>query len=567
MEKSRNYYLLFIISAVIIYFLIYIPAYYIPIHSDDYSYFLKGLSLQSHMQHYMNWSGRFITDYTSSILLNLFSKKTYMAINSFAFLLVLINISLISSLAIGEKLINKNSYLILWVAFFIYWLCNPNLGQTSFWLVGSANYLWTLMWGSCFLIYLFYLLEYNKLSYVISKKIKYLFLLSVLGFFAGLSNEATGISIVFLTFIIFVIYRKKIVLIGLTSVLTGYLLLLLAPGNYIRLRHDMFFYWNNISILNKITIHTFERLPYELSGFWFAFLIINILFLFILLYPDKSRFNPSRFQFVVIFFLCSIFSVIVFVVSPGVPPRALNTFNFFIALTVATLLNIILCTEIKRKKYLMSLLLFMCIPYFLVSWSRFTYAMKQTSIQAKIRETIIHKAVNLKEKEVKIPDWYFTKLVKSSDKFDLFRSGAMPGYYGIKNIIWKPSNFNYAIIKNRRPLVSNKKLSIGLIVNLYHVDNWFFDEPSLIFEFNKNQLLLAAKNASHLFFHVYLYGEGKFVNADMRIKDFTEIGDKCYFVIKMKDKKIKSIKSIEKINFGIYDAKSKQRYSSDKIVF
>ena len=62
MEKNRNYFLLFAISAVIIYALIYIPAYYIPIHSDDYSYFLQGLSFKAHFQHYMNWSGRFITD-------------------------------------------------------------------------------------------------------------------------------------------------------------------------------------------------------------------------------------------------------------------------------------------------------------------------------------------------------------------------------------------------------------------------------------------------------------------------------------------------------------------------
>ena len=85
--KNTNL-LLFIISSIVIYFLIYIPALNIPFHSDDYSYFLQGTSWEVRLKHYMVWSGRLITDFTSSYLLNLFTKPVYTAIISFVLLLI-----------------------------------------------------------------------------------------------------------------------------------------------------------------------------------------------------------------------------------------------------------------------------------------------------------------------------------------------------------------------------------------------------------------------------------------------------------------------------------------------
>ena len=79
---------LFLVNAVIIFALIYFVAYQVPFHSDDYSYFQQGLSLDAHIKHYVNWSGRFITDYTSAILLNVFKRPIYMAINSLALIVV-----------------------------------------------------------------------------------------------------------------------------------------------------------------------------------------------------------------------------------------------------------------------------------------------------------------------------------------------------------------------------------------------------------------------------------------------------------------------------------------------
>ena len=192
------------ISIFAIFALIYYPAFYIPFHSDDYSYFLKGTSFKAHLEHYLGWSGRFIADYISSVMLNYFSKPIYMAINSFALIIVIIALSFLPPIIMKQKLIDKNSWLMLWFLFITYWIANPNLGQTTFWLVGSANYLWTIMWASLYFLFLLYLLTQEK-----EIDFKKSILLILLGFFAGLSNEATSISSVLFTIILFFIYKRQ----------------------------------------------------------------------------------------------------------------------------------------------------------------------------------------------------------------------------------------------------------------------------------------------------------------------------------------------------------------------
>ena len=133
--------IVFCVNAAVIYALIYFVAYQVPIHSDDYSYYQLGLSLKSHIEHYLGWSGRFITDYISSLLLNLLTRPVYMAVNSFVLLTVMVLVSVLPSFVRNRgEIIHRGSSVILWLVFVLYWVANPDLGQTSFWVVGSANY-------------------------------------------------------------------------------------------------------------------------------------------------------------------------------------------------------------------------------------------------------------------------------------------------------------------------------------------------------------------------------------------------------------------------------------------
>ena len=542
MIQNKNF-IIYLISCVIIYALICYPAIFIPFHSDDYSYFLNGLSLETHINHYLNWSGRFITDYTSSIMLNLFNKSTYMAINSAVLLIVLINISLIPTIIAKDKFINSNTVFTLWGAFFMYWLCNPNLGQTTFWLVGSANYLWTLMWASLYMIYLLNLLQ-KDIKLNLPKTI----LLVFLGFFAGLSNEATGISVAFFTFILFFIYKnqRKTLIIAFIPVLVGFLFLYFSPGNFKRLNDEAFANWRNLPLSKKIISHLFGRLPKEVLGFWLAFASIIFSFFSLFVLKNEKKFDTKFFLFAFIFFILALFSVFVFVKSPVMPPRSLNTFNFFIVLCASFSLYAMLSLNDKKKILFASFLFLVFVLYFTLSWMRFTYAIKQTDIQAQIREKIIKNAKEKGENEAKIPDWYFTKLVKNRDQFDLYKCPYMPRYYDIEKITWLPAKFNYAIIKTQKPILS-ENLPNNLKLNLFYDNPYrlFSDNRILAFEFNKDIKEIAEQNGNLLLAHLFLNKNEEFITTD-----FMQIEEKFYYLVNLNDKKIENI---EKINLLFYN--------------
>ncbi|MBQ9291759.1 MAG: hypothetical protein IJ211_00660 [Campylobacter sp.] len=82
----------------------------------------------------------------------------------------------------------------------------------------------------------------------------------------------------------------------------------------------------------------------------------------------------------------AIFSFAVFVTFPAFPPRAQNTFNFFIILSASFCIYEVLSLQDKKKNLFIGFLFLVFVPYFALSWARFTYAVKQTSIQAEIRE-------------------------------------------------------------------------------------------------------------------------------------------------------------------------------------
>ena len=64
---SINYLTLSILIIFILFFLIEL---YTPFHSDDFFYGQMEYSFDKHFHHYMTWSGRVVSDYASTILLN-----------------------------------------------------------------------------------------------------------------------------------------------------------------------------------------------------------------------------------------------------------------------------------------------------------------------------------------------------------------------------------------------------------------------------------------------------------------------------------------------------------------
>ncbi|SUH18473.1 membrane protein [Salmonella enterica subsp. enterica] len=125
----------------------------------------------------MTWSGRIIADYTSALILYTRSQLVY---SISAAVSTLVFCYFIVKTPSGTLRWNKSDYLLFPLIFFTYWISNPNLGQTTFWIVGAANYLWTNLFVVVWLFF-FYTITIKN-SKAISPWV------ALLSFMAGCSN-------------------------------------------------------------------------------------------------------------------------------------------------------------------------------------------------------------------------------------------------------------------------------------------------------------------------------------------------------------------------------------------
>ena len=236
--------------------------------------------------------------------------------------------------------------------------------------------------------------------------------------------------------------------------------------------------------------------------------------LFIILsFSDKNKEkNIKSYIFICIFFILAIFSIFVFIKSPAMPPRSKNTCLFFLIICISFLTHTIVRAKESKSTLALIIIISSNLIYFISSYVFFTYAIKNTAIQAQIRDEIINKAKSNKEQSVKIPDWYFTKLLNNSDKFDMFRSDAMPRYYGVKNIEWTNALFEYSITKTQTPTVLNLALinDLKLDAIFYSNEHNIFDKNKLILQFNHSLLNYIKKMV--IIFYIYIFLQKTKVN-------------------------------------------------------
>ena len=168
----------------------------VPMHSDDYFYFNLGLGFSEHLNHYMNWSGRILADYISSILLIFFSTNLVNILNAIAVIALLFMISQLPYSLLKSKkafVCDKYTAFSFFMIFLVYWVANPQLGHTTFWIVGSANYMWV---GFIAVTY-FYMLIKHTLNQPVSRILK--IVTFVLALLSGMSNESLSVAVVLIS--------------------------------------------------------------------------------------------------------------------------------------------------------------------------------------------------------------------------------------------------------------------------------------------------------------------------------------------------------------------------------
>ncbi|HDD1006534.1 TPA: hypothetical protein O9839_001360, partial [Escherichia coli] len=419
-----NKYIYFFVCATFL-AVVYTLNYYTPLQSDDYGYAIIGFNFDAHLHHYLTWSGRIVADFISPTLLLVNNKIVIAAIQTFGVFLLLHLISKFDNTV-------KSWYILSFISI-IFFLSHPSFGQSNLWIVGSANYLWTSV------LYVFVAKE--VIGYIQNKKINpVVYPASLL---AGCTNEnasLTLIGIILLCYLYLLVIIKKNDLRLLPIfilVITGAVFLLATPGNESRMMDPSFADWRSLSLIEKIDLHFFHRMPevFKSSKLAYSIAIVSIL---LCIRIQKSNLitkdgKPTDFLISIVLLLASLGCSFVMVFSPAFPDRAKTPSFVFCLMSIAYSLNFIrndiLSTNFIRVFYSMMFLTFIVESISVIS------AYHSINLQNSIRIKLIQEN-DSNEKETLIPEFYFKAMPSSTYMFDTWTNfDAMSKYYNKKNII------------------------------------------------------------------------------------------------------------------------------------
>ena len=292
MKKNNLYlynisFLLIIISSLLIISAILIHPYV----SDDYHYQKivdkYPLFLDYYIDRYNNWSGRTFQTIASYFI---YEYKNFEVLIKFLVFPIFFFISyLIWYKILKFKKFNKIKYDFL-IFLILFWFILPSPSETLVWLIGSITYIYPLLFGIIFLTI------FVNLNNLFNSKFKLLIFI-IIGFFAGSSHiQLSAGCFLISSFFLISYYKNKSLnkkifisnLIVYLFFLIGFLILLIAPGNFNRLAalEDT----NLISQLYKTTIFFLSTIFYlgDIKSFLIFFLSILVIFFF---YSSKITFN------------------------------------------------------------------------------------------------------------------------------------------------------------------------------------------------------------------------------------------------------------------------------------
>lgn len=302
-----------------------------PLLADDYSYSF-GLDgriqnlmdvLQKQVQHYFSWGGRTVAHTIGQIFL-MFPKIVFSISNTLIYVLL---VWLIYTHAKDDN--KEEKPLLLLLIHLCLWFFLPAFGQTCLWLIGSCNYLWTMV------IILLFLLPYKQKKPkkdTIWKIIGMLFL----GIIAGWTNENTAFGLIVITLGSLILSKwqnKKQKLAkwqwsGAIGTILGFLILILAPGNFVRTEDFQDNSFILVKLLKRIIDCTSGMVTYILP-----LIIITIVLISIYIYHKKDI-NKKIY----IYLTSSFLTIYAMVLSPTFPERAWFGVVIFLMIAIIHLL-------------------------------------------------------------------------------------------------------------------------------------------------------------------------------------------------------------------------------------
>lgn len=324
----------------------------------------------SQYKHYLKWGGRSVAHTIAQIFL-IFPKGVFNVFNALCYTTI---VYLIYYLATPKK---RNPYILILIHFLLYFTV-PYFGEDFLWLIGSCNYAWTL------LIMLLFLSLYKK-NNKNDSKIRTV-LVFIFGVIAGWTNENTafGLFIIVLLSLVEDKHRKikiqKWKIAGLVGNLTGFIIMLAAPGNFIRqakITEDTGFIIKYLKRFINCTLSIKENLGIILL----VLLILYTYYMYKKIKPEVKTYNYIIGAFV---------STYAMVMSPIFPPRAWLGMVAFLIIPTVTLLNEMLINT-KLMRFIFLDVIIVLSYLFIIDYYTLSYDLKKYNDVLKYRQDYITK--------------------------------------------------------------------------------------------------------------------------------------------------------------------------------
>ena len=456
-----------IIAVVCIYFFFYILNYLTPMSFGDdfvYSFIWQGHSeyeplsdsamrvsslqdlLISQWEHYLTWSGRSVSHTIAQFFLWV-GKDVFNIFNALISVLLVIEIYWCADK--GKVTFDFNITRLIFV-FLAIWAFTPAFSSVFLWLTGACNYLWTVV------LLLGFLLPYVYKYYYFTDKFTnnnwFWIVMFFFGIIAGWSNENSTCWIIIFLFMFILANRKQDsieiwMFTGLAGLIIGYALLMLAPGNVVRLHAEMGAYFDWFANIWGLIKANFNMLVVVLC-FQFLLWYFCLRSLFILKIKAVNSDVVKRERALVqILCILSLGMTALMLFSPSFPPRSAFPGTIFLVIAATLLLRFqndssVLFIGKNTKKFLGIVgAIFFLITSSATLYSFYNYHMQIQNIvsfvkqskQVKDQIVIVHSLMPVSETVANMTGLRLLFYKMSEDAND-WRNVAFSRYYGIKGI-------------------------------------------------------------------------------------------------------------------------------------
>ncbi|OXS24488.1 MAG: hypothetical protein BI182_07680 [Acetobacterium sp. MES1] len=440
-SRKTNLILFWVIVAVTFAYMVFLNS-KTPLIADDFVYtFIFATStpvmsfgdiVTSQISYYMTWGGRVVAETLTQLFMFL-GKDVFNVANSLCYIVFCLAVYF---LAMGRRI----RFELVLLTTILVWFFIPMFGQTVMWLTGSCNYLWC---GTIILLALLPFRLYEEKQTRLLNSIWFAVLMIPLFFTSGITNENTagGMILIMLLYCGVNIKRKiripAFAYTGLLFSIAGFLCMLFAPGNSLRVANESAVAEVTMMVGSNPIITRLSYFAYNLYAL--MPLVILAAIAFVMLRNEKDRNAWVNFG---IFTVAAAAAMFVMLAPPKFPPRAMFGLAAFLIIAVVYAFGQLKLSEERTRKFViipgLAVLLF-----YIMSWGYVGIDAITVNKQYVARVQIIEEHQN--EALIQVPEivplsshngMYGLKDVQLDPNHWVNR--ALADYFGVPNIVRQP---------------------------------------------------------------------------------------------------------------------------------